>query len=112
MNDVRRMSAEELNELNPSDSNPVHLIGIAGPSIVVVSREYGGYWFAADTNGIALGRIDEASLMHYKSKRQRKVTLQRDAWLLKDGSVQMKVKACAKPPHGSKAIVLTAEYWE
>ena len=112
MSEVRRMTAEELNELNPSDTNHVMLVGIAGPSIFIVSREYGGYWFAIDTNGTALGRIDEASLMHYKSRRLRKVTLQRDAWLLKDGSVQMRVKANAKAPHGSKAIVLTAEYWE
>ena len=112
MSEVRRMTAEELNELNPSDTNHVMLTGIAGPSIFIVSREYGGYWFAIDTNGTALGRIDEASLMHYKSRRLRKVTLQRDAWLLKDGSVQMRIKANAKAPHGSKAIVLTAEYWE
>lgn len=112
MSEVRRMTADELNELNPSDNNPVMLTGISGPPVCIVSREYGGYWFAVDTNGVAIGRLDEASLNHYKSKRQRKITVSRDAWLLKDGSVQMKVKANAKAPHGSKAIVLTTEYWE
>lgn len=112
MNETRRMTAEELNELNPSDNSPVILTGISGPPVHIVSREYGGYWFAVDTSGVAIGRLDEASLVHYKSKRQQKITVQRDAWILKDGSVQMKTRAGAKPPHGAKAITLTAEYWE
>lgn len=108
----RRMTVEELNDLNPSESNPVQLTGISGPPVTIVSREYSGYWFAVDAKGCAIGRIDGDSLVHYKSKRQRKVVVSRDAWLRKDGTVQMKKSGSVQIPHGCKAIVLTAEYWE